>query len=108
MPQLQAPRPSGRKVGFADTEELDRLLEPAAGTLEIDLYDVLKSTGQSGWANEYSTKQDGEGRGDVPLYTTAPIAVSVGAAPTYTIAGGASPYVVTSSDVQVATVTQSD
>jgi hypothetical protein len=45
-----------------------------------------------------------------PLYTTAPdsITVAVGATPTYTIAGGAGPYVVASSDVTVATVTQTD
>lgn len=49
------------------------------------------------------------GTGNVPLYTTAPdaITISVGAAPTYTIAGGAGPYVVTSSDVAVVSVTQS-
>lgn len=49
------------------------------------------------------------GSGSVPLYTTAPdsITVQVGAAPTYTIAGAA-PYVVTSSDVTVATVSQTD
>ncbi|MFC5550200.1 hypothetical protein [Massilia aerilata] len=44
----------------------------------------------------------------VPLYSTAPesITVAVGASPTYTIAGGAAPYSVTSSDVNVITVTQ--
>jgi hypothetical protein len=36
------------------------------------------------------------------------ITVQVGAAPTYTIAGGAAPYVKTSSDVTVATVSQTD
>lgn len=51
----------------------------------------------------------GGGTGVVPLYTTAPdsITVMAGAAPTYTIAGGAGPYVVTSSAVSVATVSQS-
>jgi len=44
----------------------------------------------------------------VPLYSTAPeqITVMVGAEPTYKIAGGAAPYYVTSSNVNVASVTQ--
>lgn len=51
----------------------------------------------------------GGGTGKVPLYTTAPdaITVLVGATPTYQIAGGAAPYTVTSSNVEVATVSQS-
>ena len=50
----------------------------------------------------------GGGTGLVPLYSTAPesITVMVGAEPTYQIAGGAAPYIVTSSNVAVATVTQ--
>lgn len=50
----------------------------------------------------------GGGTGNVPLYTTAPdaITVLVGASPTYQLAGGAAPYTVTSSNVDVATVTQ--
>lgn len=50
----------------------------------------------------------GGGTGAIPLYTTAPdsITVLVGASPAYTIAGGAGPYVVTSSAVTVATVSQ--
>lgn len=50
----------------------------------------------------------GGGTGTVPLYSTSPdsITVGVGAAPTYQISGGAAPYTVTSSDVAVATVTQ--
>lgn len=50
----------------------------------------------------------GGGTGTVPLYSTAPesITVAVGAEPTYKIAGGAAPYTVTSSNVAVATVTQ--
>jgi Flp pilus assembly secretin CpaC len=50
----------------------------------------------------------GGGTGTVPLYSTAPdsITVMVGAAPTYRIAGGAAPYTVTSSNVAVATVSQ--
>lgn len=44
----------------------------------------------------------------VPLYSTAPeqITVMVGAEPTYKTAGGAAPYYVTSSNVNVASVTQ--
>ncbi|CAN7643521.1 hypothetical protein [Massilia sp. LjRoot122] len=50
----------------------------------------------------------GGGTGIVPLYTTAPdsITVMVGATPTYQLAGGAAPYTVTSSNVSVATVSQ--
>jgi hypothetical protein len=50
----------------------------------------------------------GGGTGIVPLYSTAPeaITVGIGAEPTYKIAGGAAPYTVTSSNVAVATVTQ--
>lgn len=50
----------------------------------------------------------GGGTGKVPLYSTAPdsITVLVGATPTYRIAGGAAPYSVESSNVEVATVTQ--
>lgn len=50
----------------------------------------------------------GGGTGTVPLYSTAPdaITVAIGAEPTYKIAGGAAPYTVTSSNVAVATVTQ--
>lgn len=50
----------------------------------------------------------GGGTGIVPLYSTAPdaITVGIGAEPTYKIAGGAAPYIVTSSNVAVATVTQ--
>jgi len=50
----------------------------------------------------------GGGTGIVPLYTTAPesITVLVGATPSYKLAGGAAPYTVTSSNVDVATVTQ--
>lgn len=50
----------------------------------------------------------GGGTGTVPLYSTAPdaITVMIGATPTYNIAGGAAPYTVTSSNVAVATVSQ--
>lgn len=50
----------------------------------------------------------GGGTGAVPLYSTAPesITVGLGAEPTYRIAGGAAPYTVTSSNVTVASVTQ--
>jgi len=50
----------------------------------------------------------GGGTGLVPLYTTAPdsITVMVGAEPTYKISGGAAPYTVTSSNVAIATITQ--
>lgn len=50
----------------------------------------------------------GGGNGTVPLYSTSPeaITVGIGAEPTYKIAGGAAPYTVTSSNVAVATVSQ--
>jgi hypothetical protein len=50
----------------------------------------------------------GGGTGTVPLYSTAPdaITVGIGAEPTYKISGGAAPYTVTSSNVAIATVTQ--
>lgn len=51
----------------------------------------------------------GGGTGTVPLYSTAPdsITVMVGAKPTYQLSGGAAPYMVTNSNVAVATVEQS-
>ena len=50
----------------------------------------------------------GGGSGTVPLYSTFPeaITIAIGAQPTYNMAGGAAPYTVTSSNVAVATVTQ--
>lgn len=75
----------------------------ASGTAQIVVFD---STGAS---SAVAVTVAG-GSGVVPLYTTAPdsITVKAGAAPTYTIAGGAAPYVVTSSDVTIATVSQTD
>lgn len=50
----------------------------------------------------------GGGTSVVPLYSTSPDAITVvsGAKPTFTIAGGAAPYVATSSNVKSATVAQ--
>lgn len=75
----------------------------ASGTAQVVVFD---STG----ATTATAVTVAGGSGVVPLYTTAPdsITVKVGATPTYTIAGGAAPYVVTSSDVTVATVSQTN
>jgi hypothetical protein len=74
----------------------------SSGTAQIVVFD---STG----AASMSAVAVGGGVTQVPLYTTAPdsITVLVGAKPTYTIAGGAAPFVVSSSDVTVATVSMS-
>jgi hypothetical protein len=73
----------------------------SAGVADVVIFD---STGAS--VKVSATVQGGSAT--VPLYSTAPesITVSVGAMPTYTIAGGASPYTVTSSNVNVITVSQ--
>jgi hypothetical protein len=73
----------------------------SAGVADVMVFD---STG----ASVKVSATVGGGTGAVPLYTTAPdsITVLVGAAPTYQLAGGAAPYTVTSSTVDVATVTQ--
>lgn len=72
-----------------------------AGLADVMLFD------SAGSAVKISVTVGG-GTGNVPLYTTAPdsITVLVGATPTYQLAGGAAPYAVTSSNVDVATVTQ--
>jgi hypothetical protein len=87
-------------VTVANGNEL-KITGVAAGIADIVLFD---STGSS---IKIATTVAG-GTGNVPLYSTAPdaITVIVGASPSYTIAGGAGPYVVTSSDVTVATVSQ--
>lgn len=73
----------------------------STGVADVVIFD---STGAS--VKVTATVQGGSAI--VPLYTTAPesITVAVGAKPTYTIAGGASPYTVTSSNVDVITVSQ--
>jgi len=73
----------------------------STGVADVVIFD---STGAS--VRVSATVQGGSAF--VPLYTTAPesITVAVGAKPTYTIAGGASPYTVTSSNVNVITVSQ--
>lgn len=73
----------------------------SAGVADVVIFD---STGAS--VKVTATVQGGTAT--VPLYSTAPesITVAVGAAPTYTIAGGASPYTVISSNVNVITATQ--
>lgn len=73
----------------------------SAGVAEIVVYD------RAGSSFKVSATVGG-GTGAVPLYSTAPdaITVVVDAEPSYKIAGGAAPYSVTSSNVAVATVTQ--
>jgi Pilus formation protein N terminal region len=73
----------------------------SAGVTEIIVFDRVG-------ASFKVTATVGGGTGTVPLYSTAPdaITVGIGAEPTYKIAGGAAPYTVTSSNVAVATVTQ--
>lgn len=73
----------------------------STGVADVVIFD---STGAS--VKVTATVQGGSAI--VPLYTTAPesITVAVGAKPTYTIAGGAAPYTVTSSNVNVITVSQ--
>ncbi|TQK01257.1 hypothetical protein [Herbaspirillum sp. SJZ107] len=73
----------------------------SAGVADVVTFD---STGAS--VKVSATVQ--RGAATVLLYTTSPdsIRVAVGASPTYTIAGGASPYTVTSSNVNVITVSQ--
>lgn len=73
----------------------------SAGVADVVIFD---STGAS--VKVTATVQGGAAT--IPLYSTAPesITVAVGAMPTYTIAGGASPYTVTSSNVNVITVSQ--
>jgi len=72
-----------------------------SGVADVVIFD---STGAS--VKVTATVQGGAAT--VPLYSTAPesITVAVGSKPTYTIAGGASPYTVTSSNVNVITVSQ--
>jgi hypothetical protein len=74
----------------------------SSGTAQIVVFDSTGASSMSGVAV-------GGGVTEVPLYTTAPdsITVVVGAKPTYSIGGGAAPFVVNSSDVTVATVAQS-
>jgi hypothetical protein len=74
----------------------------SAGSADIMVFDRL------GASFKVSATVDG-GTGKIPLYSTAPdsISVLVGAEPTYKISGGVAPYTVTSSNVAVATVTQS-
>lgn len=73
----------------------------SAGVADIIVFDAIG-------ASVKVTATVGGGTGTVPLYTTAPdaITVMVGATPTYQLAGGAAPYTVTSSNVKVATVAQ--
>jgi hypothetical protein len=73
----------------------------SAGVAEIVVFD------RAGSSFKVSATVGG-GTGTVPLYSTAPDSITVGvsAEPTYRIAGGAAPYMVTSSNVAVATVTQ--
>lgn len=73
----------------------------SAGVAEIIVFDAIG-------AQVKVAATVGGGTGTVPLYTTAPdaITVLVGATPTYQLAGGAAPYTVTSSNVAIATVTQ--
>lgn len=73
----------------------------SAGVAEIVVFDRVGASFKVGTTV-------GGGTGTVPLYSTAPdaITVGIGAEPTYKIAGGAAPYTVTSSNVAVAAVTQ--
>ena len=73
----------------------------AAGVADIAVFD------RAGASFKVSATVGG-GTGPVPLYSTAPdlITVGVGANPTYKIGGRAAPYAITSSDVAVATITQ--
>ena len=73
-----------------------------AGVSEIFVFDA------KGSVTKVSATVGG-GTGTVPLYSTAPdsITVMIGAKPTYQLSGGAAPYMVTSSNVAVATVEQS-
>jgi hypothetical protein len=75
----------------------------STGVADVVIFD---STGAS--VKVTATVQGGSAI--VPLYSTAPesITVAVGAKPTYTIAGGAAPYTVTSSNVDVITVSQTE
>jgi hypothetical protein len=75
----------------------------AAGIADLVVFDANGSTVRI-------NATVGGGTSTVPLYTTAPetITVTVGAAPTYVIAGGAGPYAATSSNEALFTVSQSE
>ena len=92
---------------------------PGVATASISAGKILTITGLSaGVANIVVFDSSGKtvriavtvggGTSVVPLYSTSPDAISVvvGASPTFTIAGGAGPYVATSSNVKSATVKQ--
>lgn len=74
----------------------------SAGLTEVIVFDRVG-------ASFKVTATVGGGTGAVPLYSTAPgaITVGIGTEPTYKIAGGAAPYTVTSSNVAVAVISQS-